>query len=618
MTSAFYIFAVVVWSVTLASVIGQCPPGKKTNDAQGRCCVFPFTYGGKTFDSCTTYANGNTLWCSFDAVYVGQWANCVNPCTSLPCKNGGTCTVTGQGETYSCKCLDGFEGDNCETKIPCPPGKKTNDAQGRCCVFPFTYGGKTFDSCTTYANGNTLWCSFDAVYRGQWANCVNPCTNLPCKNKGTCTVTGEDKYSCQCPNGFEGENCEKKIPCPPGKKTNDAQGRCCVFPFTYGGKTFDSCTTYANGNTLWCSFDAVYVGQWANCVNPCTNQPCKNGGTCTVTADDTYSCQCPDGFEGDNCETKTPCPPGKKTSDAQGRCCVFPFTYGGKTFDSCTTYANGNTLWCSFDAVYRGQWGNCVDECASSPCNNGASCKTTEDGYSCQPCPAGWKGIKCDEDINECEASPCKNGATCENQPGGYSCSCMSGYTGQNCEQDINECASSPCANGATCHDEVGRYTCECPAGYEGTNCETEIDNCKSNPCKNGGTCVNSPPGSYTCNCAEGYKGDNCLEVDWKIEGCYKEEYRLRLKVLPNKFATVRGVNAQNPDIEKVYNKCKAKAEISGYEIFAIRGVNRCVTSSDGKLADFKKYGASSNCKTDNEGNGVGNKQGRSNFVYTR
>ncbi|XP_078359091.1 retinoschisin-like [Oculina patagonica] len=38
-------------------------------------------------------------------------------------------------------------------------------------------------------------------------------------------------------------------------------------------------------------------------VNPCTNNPCKNGATCKVTGDDTYSCQCPDGFEGDNCET---------------------------------------------------------------------------------------------------------------------------------------------------------------------------------------------------------------------------------------------------------------------------------------------------------------------------
>ena len=64
------------------------------------------------------------------------------------------------------------------TEIPCPPGKKTNDAQGRCCVFPFTYGGKTFDSCTTYAHGNTLWCSFDTDFRGQWDDCGKNSTRV--------------------------------------------------------------------------------------------------------------------------------------------------------------------------------------------------------------------------------------------------------------------------------------------------------------------------------------------------------------------------------------------------------------------------------------------------------
>ena len=40
-------------------------------------------------------------------------------------------------------------------------------------------------------------------------------------------------------------------------------------------------------------------------VNPCTNNPCKNGGTCTVTEDDSYSCQCAEGFYGDSCEKGT-------------------------------------------------------------------------------------------------------------------------------------------------------------------------------------------------------------------------------------------------------------------------------------------------------------------------
>ncbi|XP_078377795.1 uncharacterized protein LOC144660948 [Oculina patagonica] len=510
-----------------------CPPGKKTDNAEGRCCVFPFVYGGVSYDSCTDQ------WCSLTAVYSGQWAYCVNPCTNNPCQNAGTCTVTGDDsyscqcaegyygnscekvspcnsspckngascimtgeDSYSCNCTEEFEGETCESRRPCPPGKKTDNAEGRCCVFPFVYGGVSYDSCTDQ------WCSLTAVYSGQWAYCVNPCTNNPCQNAGTCTVTGDDSYSCQCAEGYYGNSCEKGRPCPPGKKTDNAEGRCCVFPFVYGGVSYDSCTDQ------WCSLTAVYSGQWAYCVNPCTNNPCQNAGTCTVTGDDSYSCQCAEGyygnscekvspcnsspckngascimtgedsyscncteeFEGETCESRRPCPPGKKTDNAEGRCCVFPFVYGGVSYDSCTDQ------WCSLTAVYSGQWANCVDECASSPCKNGASCKTTEDGYSCQPCPAGWKGINCDEDINECEASPCKNGATCENQPGGYSCSCMSGYTGQNCEQDINECANDPCLNGATCHDEVGRYTCECPAGYEGTNCETDIDECEVDP----------------------------------------------------------------------------------------------------------------------------------------
>ncbi|RMX58936.1 hypothetical protein pdam_00022917, partial [Pocillopora damicornis] len=97
--------------------------------------------------------------------------------------------------------------DSC-TGLPCPPGKKTDDPQGRCCVFPFEYGGKTYQSCTKVAH-HRLWCSFDEVYKGQWANCVNPCTNSPCQNGGVCTVTGDDSYSCKCADGYYGQTCEK-------------------------------------------------------------------------------------------------------------------------------------------------------------------------------------------------------------------------------------------------------------------------------------------------------------------------------------------------------------------------------------------------------------------------
>ena len=50
-------------------------------------------------------------------------------------------------------------------------------------------------------------------------------------------------------------------------------------------------------------------------------------------------------------------------------------------------------------------------------------------------------------DINECSSSPCENGGTCSDAVNEYSCSCVAGYAGDNCEtskfsvmfHDLNE-----------------------------------------------------------------------------------------------------------------------------------------------------------------------------------
>ena len=38
-------------------------------------------------------------------------------------------------------------------------------------------------------------------------------------------------------------------------------------------------------------------------------------------------------------------------------------------------------------------------------------------------------------DVNECLSTPCQNGATCEDQTNGYTCECAEGYEGPSCEQ---------------------------------------------------------------------------------------------------------------------------------------------------------------------------------------
>ena len=45
----------------------------------------------------------------------------------------------------------------------------------------------------------------------------------------------------------------------------------------------------------------------------------------------------------------------------KGKCCVFPFTYKGKTYKTCTKVGHSRP-WCSLDAKYKGKWGNCRGE----------------------------------------------------------------------------------------------------------------------------------------------------------------------------------------------------------------------------------------------------------------
>ena len=236
-----------------------------------------------------------------------------------------------------------------------------------------------------------------------------------------------------------------------------------------------------------------------------------------------------------------------------------------------------------------------IDECASSPCVNGATCTDSitdasipNNHYRCT-CAAGFTdGVclysyiseytaectvstslfsvaysgNCDIDVDECASAPCANGATCHDSLDDasipvhtYQCVCLSGfangacgytdyiseYTAQctvpnsganafsgNCDVDVDECDSSPCANGATCTDSadnsagipVHAYKCTCAAGYANGdcayttiaayttqcqvllngNCNVDVDECLSNPCQNSATCTDSTsqPVSYT------------------------------------------------------------------------------------------------------------------------
>ncbi|XP_052259635.1 fibropellin-1-like [Dreissena polymorpha] len=149
-----------------------------------------------------------------------------------------------------------------------------------------------------------------------------------------------------------------------------------------------------------------------------------------------------------------------------------------------------------------------IDECASAPCQNNATCFDLVNEYFCG-CHVVYSGVNCQTDIDECLLRPCKNGVTCNDQIGWAKCTCKPGFTDEVCQTDIDECAGAPCQNNATCFDLINEYFCGCHVGYNGVNCQTDIDECLLRPCKNGGTC-NDQIGWAKCTCKPGFTGEVC------------------------------------------------------------------------------------------------------------
>ena len=257
---------------------------------------------------------------------------------------------------------------------------------------------------------------------------------------------------------------------------------------------------------------ATYSGFNCNTdVDECASSPCLNGATCgesTAVANvslHAYQCTCVAGYANGWCE-----------------------------YDFIAEYSAECTVLESSTSTVHG--GNCdgdVDECASGPCLNGATC--LESGAANQSLPLhsyectralgfanGWcaydfiaeYAVDCalqvggvsDVDVDECLSGPCQNGATCTESAvkssvsfHAHQCTCMAGFANGWCEYDFISVYGTACAVVASSAD----------AGFSG-NCDVDVDECASSPCVNGATCSESTVGAavmahaYQCSCLPG------------------------------------------------------------------------------------------------------------------
>ncbi|XP_078664899.1 uncharacterized protein LOC144907570 [Branchiostoma floridae x Branchiostoma belcheri] len=210
---------------------------------------------------------------------------------------------------------------------------------------------------------------------------------VPC-NLGPCPIDGG--WSDWVDDGF----CS--VTCGDGEKT---QVRHCNNPSpAHGGAECtleDGTAGRIEHQTVSCNDGPCPIGR-----DDCSQVICQNGGTC-VDVDNTYSCDCDLGYEGDHCETNT-------------------------------------------------------DDCDGVTCQTGGTCVDGISTYSCD-CDLGYEGDHCETNTDDCDGVTCQNGGTCVDGVNTYSCNCDPGYEGDHCE--TAQCLLSP-LYGQSADEEYSRSSC--------------------------------------------------------------------------------------------------------------------------------------------------------------
>jgi len=191
-----------------------------------------------------------------------------------------------------------------------------------------------------------------------------------------------------------------------------------------------------------------------NISDHCNPSPCQNGGSCVNNASG-YTCACPAGYTGTNCETE-------------------------------------------------------IDECASNPCQHGGTCLDGINAYVCQ-CDPGWSGTNCETLTATCPCTGTPVWYDWVNASNGIAYA-EPGIVRIGTDGPYGYVTGSACDIG----EIEGGFHWITPA--EGAACINEINaahpiTCTDSLCPSmNGACIYAGQGvDYTCQCYQPFYGPTCL-----------------------------------------------------------------------------------------------------------